>query len=67
MNSSTLSADTLLSVQDLSRMLQVPVPTLYKWRTTGGGPRAARVGKHIRYRLSDVHSWLDDQSSEPRE
>jgi hypothetical protein len=34
-----------------------PVETLKRWRRTGDGPRFLRVGRHIRYRLTDVEAW----------
>lgn len=51
----------LLSTQEVARLLVVPVTTLYTWRYKGTGPNAYRVGKHLRYRLSDVMAWLEDQ------
>ena len=44
--------------RELSEMLGVPVATLYSWRYHGRGPAAVRVGRHLRYRLSDVDAWL---------
>ncbi len=49
----------LWTVQDVSDYLGVPVKTLYRWRTTGQGPTARRVGKHLRYRPDDVEAWFD--------
>ena len=49
----------LLSTNEVARLLVVPVTTLYTWRYKGTGPRAFRVGKHLRYRLSDVMEWLE--------
>ncbi len=49
----------LWTVQDVSEYLRVPVQTLYSWRQTGYGPPCRRVGKHLRYRPSDVATWLD--------
>jgi predicted DNA-binding transcriptional regulator AlpA len=49
----------LLSTEDVARILVVPVNTLYCWRYKGTGPKAYRVGKHLRYRLSDVIAWLE--------
>lgn len=49
----------LLSTDEVARLLLVPVTTLYTWRYKGTGPRAFRVGKHLRYRLSDVMAWLE--------
>ena len=39
----------------------MPVATLYQWRHLGTGPRAYRLGKHLRYRQADVEAWLADQ------
>jgi excisionase family DNA binding protein len=52
----------LWSVQDVSDYLGVPVMTLYHWRRSGAGPRCAKIGRHLRYRVEDVESWLDEQT-----
>jgi excisionase family DNA binding protein len=52
----------LMSIQDLSDYLGVPVNTLYQWRTKGKGPVGRKVGRHVRYRASDVDAWLDGQA-----
>jgi excisionase family DNA binding protein len=49
----------LLSTDEVARLLVVPVATLYCWRYKGTGPKAFRVGKHLRYRLDDVIEWLE--------
>jgi excisionase family DNA binding protein len=46
---------------DVADFLGVPVKTLYAWRYAQKGPRATRVGRHLRYRWADVHAWLDEQ------
>lgn len=46
----------------LAEYLGVPVQTVYSWRTTGKGPRAIRVGRHLRYRAADVEAWLERQA-----
>jgi excisionase family DNA binding protein len=53
--------DPLLSVQELAAYLDLPVATLYAWRCRGEGPSGFRVGRHIRYRQSDVDLWINDQ------
>lgn len=53
--------DPLLSVQDLAAYLDLPVATLYAWRYRGQGPSGFRVGRHVRYRQSDVDRWIDNQ------
>lgn len=48
---------------EVAEYLQVPVSTLHIWRTRKTGPRASRVGRHLRYRWSDVERWLDQRAS----
>jgi predicted DNA-binding transcriptional regulator AlpA len=52
----------LLSTDAVARLLVVPVTTLYTWRYKGTGPKAFKVGKHLRYRLADVLTWLEQQA-----
>ena len=53
--------EPLLSIEQLSDYLGVPVKTLYDWRVAGRGPCAIHVGRQLRYFLSDVRDWLADQ------
>ncbi len=50
--------DRLLSVQDLADYLGVPVATIYTWRHRGHGPPGFRVGRHLRFRTSDIAHWI---------
>lgn len=50
--------DDLLTTEGLAGYLDVPVTTLYAWRHRGEGPPGFRVGKHLRYRRSDVEEWI---------
>jgi len=43
---------------EVAEYLRVPIKTLYQWRYQGDGPRAHRVGRHLRYRWEDVEAWL---------
>ncbi|NEE02072.1 helix-turn-helix transcriptional regulator [Phytoactinopolyspora halotolerans] len=47
--------------EDVAEYLGVPISTLYRWRYIGYGPRAARVGRHLRYLPEDVRAWLHEQ------
>jgi predicted DNA-binding transcriptional regulator AlpA len=47
--------------EEVSHFLGVPVPTLYRWRYLGTGPKAARVGRRLRYLPADVLAWLREQ------
>ena len=49
----------LLTADELAAYLKVPVTTVYQWRTRGQGPRARKVGRHLRYCREDVARWLD--------
>jgi predicted DNA-binding transcriptional regulator AlpA len=49
----------LWTVVELSEFLQVPVKTLYEWRSRGYGPRGRRIGKYVRYTEADVLAWVD--------
>ena len=51
----------LWTVEDLAAHLGVPVQTIYKWRVTGRGPRASKVGRFIRFSPEDVAAWLEEQ------
>ncbi len=53
--------DELLSPHDLAGYLDVPVKTVYGWRHRGLGPAGFRVGRHLRYRRSDVEDWISAQ------
>jgi excisionase family DNA binding protein len=50
--------DRLWSVQDVADYLGIPPRTLYNWRTRGIGPRARRVGRHLRYQEHEVRAWF---------
>jgi excisionase family DNA binding protein len=56
---------TLLSPHDLADYLGVPVKTIYNWRTEKKGPRGVKVGRHLRFRSTDVESWLEENADEP--
>ena len=61
-NTPTLSGlEPLLSIEELSEYLNVPIRTLYDWRLSGKGPCAVHVGRQLRYFVSDVHDWLSNQ------
>jgi len=53
--------DRLLTVEQLADYLGVPVATIYAWRHRREGPPGFRVGKYVRYRMSDVEQWIERQ------
>jgi excisionase family DNA binding protein len=57
-----MQADGLLTIQDVSRILNVPVKTLKRWRHDGEGPHSFRIGpRQIRYRPESVERYIRDQ------
>jgi len=55
----------LLTIDELARYLKVPRATVVTWRARGGGPPGMKVGRHVRYAVEDVVSWLDGRKSGP--
>lgn len=51
----------LLSADEVSDLLGVPVSTLYQWRHKHTGPKAIRVGRHLRYDPDDLERWIKGQ------
>ena len=55
----------LLSAQELADYLEIPLATLYTRRYRNEGPRGFRVGRHLRYRQTDVVAWINSQLEPP--
>jgi excisionase family DNA binding protein len=47
-----------LTTVELAEWFQVPVETVRRWRYVGTGPKGMRLGRHVRYRRSDIEAWL---------
>jgi DNA-binding transcriptional MerR regulator len=60
----TAKIEELWSIQDVSRYLKIPVKTLYRWRCQGYGPKARRLGKHLRYKPDDVRVWFESRGAD---
>lgn len=58
--------DRLLTVQELANYLGVPVATIYAWRYRHEGPPGFRVGRHVRFRRSDIEEWISQQRQPSR-
>ena len=53
--------DPLLSIEHLAEYRGGPVTTIYDWRVGGKGPCGVRVGRHVKFTVSDVLAWIDAQ------
>lgn len=56
-----MSSDLLNPVQ-LAEKICITVGTLAHWRYTGQGPKFIKVGRNVRYRVSDIDAWLNAQT-----
>jgi excisionase family DNA binding protein len=63
MTTKPAARQALATPVELSAYLEIPEATIRIWRHRGVGPRWVRVGRHIRYRWTDVEEWLDRQSA----
>ena len=57
----TWGLEPLMTMRELAEYLGIPVSTIYDWRTNGHGPVAHRFGKHLKFALSDVRTWMETQ------
>jgi FAD/FMN-containing dehydrogenase len=53
-----VASQELLTPDQLADLCQVPLATVYAWNYRGTGPRLLKVGRHARYRRSDVYRKL---------
>jgi excisionase family DNA binding protein len=53
-------------MEEVAKLLGVPVGTLRRWRYVGKGPPSFRVGRHVKYFADDVEQWLQEQRGNPR-
>jgi helix-turn-helix protein len=58
--------DRMLSEREAAAFLSLCPKTLAVWRGQRRGPRYARFGRAIRYRLGDVREYLQTVTVEPR-
>ncbi|MGH8860744.1 MAG: helix-turn-helix transcriptional regulator, partial [Jatrophihabitantaceae bacterium] len=57
-NDNTDDIEDLLTLHEVAELLRVPEATLRYWRHCNTGPDSYKIGRHVRYQRSDVHSWL---------
>ena len=49
------------TTEEVAEYLQVPAKTLIQWRYLRKGPKFHKIGRHVRYRWTDVDAWLETQ------
>jgi excisionase family DNA binding protein len=56
-----MTADDLLTVDEIAAELRVPESTFRTWRSIGKGPKSFKLGRRVVYRRSDVEAWIAQQ------
>lgn len=51
----------LLNDRELAARLGVSLGTARRWRQFRAGPKYIKLGSAVRYQLSDVEAWLNEQ------
>lgn len=51
--------EPVLTTSELAAHLGVPVQTIHDLRHARRGPRSFRVGRELRYRVSEVQAWVE--------
>jgi excisionase family DNA binding protein len=55
--------ERLETMQEIADFLGVPVATMRAWRNQRRGPVSYKVGRHVRYRRSEVEAWLNETAN----
>lgn len=56
-----IANDQWLTPKEICNQLQIPEQTFYQWRVKNLGPRAYRIGRHLRISRTDYDSWLSSR------
>lgn len=52
-----------LGNEEVAERYRVPLATVRKWRHEGTGPAGVRFGRHVRYSLSELERWEQEQAA----
>jgi excisionase family DNA binding protein len=56
-----MARSQLLDTAGAAAYLGVSPDTMNRWRSIGGGPVYAKVGRQVRYSLSDLDAWVEQR------
>jgi hypothetical protein len=60
MDATTQITATFLTQHELAELLRLPERTLEDWRLTHMGPPYLKLGRHVRYDVQDVLTWVQE-------
>ena len=55
----------LYTTKQAAEFLNFKVQTIEQWRAQGKGPKYAKLGKEVRYKLGDLETYLEENSIDP--
>ncbi len=58
----SLHEEALLTTAEVAAAFRLSAGRLRNLRCQGRGPRGVKIGKSVRFRLSDVRAWLESQA-----
>lgn len=53
-----MAIEPVLTLTELCSHLHVSAQTIYDLRCQGRGPHGFRVGRELRFRISEIEAWL---------
>ena len=56
--------DRLMTIDEVAEFLNLPVATIRKQRSEMKFARGYKLGKHVRWRRSDLLEWLESKADE---
>lgn len=59
-----MDKDTLLTTHEVTELVQVSRPTLYRWMGQGYFPHPVKHGTQNRWLYQEVQAWLDARKTE---
>jgi predicted DNA-binding transcriptional regulator AlpA len=59
---SQLTDYVILTPKQVAERIHVPERTLERWRSTGDGPKFARLGRRVGYPMADLERWLAERT-----
>lgn len=56
--------NSIMNVEQAAEYLGLATSTLNKWRCYGDGPTFLKLGRSVRYRVSDLNDFLEQSEHE---